>query len=223
MPKKNNPLKFETRALKSTQNIKSEVHAVSPPIYLSSTFERNKEGQYREGYKYSRNDNPNRRALEKSITSLENGTAGFAFGSGMAAISAVFQSLKMGDHVILPDDIYFNINLLMKEVFSRWGLYYSFVDMSDIEAVSHALIQNTRLIWVESPSNPLLKITDIQSLSKLAHAHQILIAVDNTWPTPVLQNPLDLGADIVVHSTTKYLGGIVMFWEAVSFSKSLEP
>ena len=172
MPKKNNPLKFETRALKSTQNIKSEVHAVSPPIYLSSTFERNKEGQYREGYKYSRNDNPNRRALEKSITSLENGTAGFAFGSGMAAISAVFQSLKMGDHVILPDDIYFNINLLMKEVFSRWGLYYSFVDMSDIEAVSHALIQNTRLIWVESPSNPLLKITDIQSLSKLAHAHQ---------------------------------------------------
>ena len=113
MPKKNNPLKFETRALKSTQNIKSEVHAVSPPIYLSSTFERNKEGQYREGYKYSRNDNPNRRALEKSIASLENGTAGFAFGSGMAAISAVFQSLKTGDHVILPDDIYFNINFYL--------------------------------------------------------------------------------------------------------------
>jgi len=205
--KKNQLLKFETRALKSTQNIKSEVHAVSPPIYLSSTFERDQEGQYQEGYKYSRNDNPNRRTLEKSIASLENGTAGFAFGSGMAAISAVFQSLETGDHVILPDDIYFNINLLMKEVFSRWGLSYSFVDMSDIEAVSSALTQSTRLIWVESPSNPLLKISDIQSLSKLAHAHQALIAVDNTWPTPVLQNPLDLGADIVVHSTTKYLGG----------------
>jgi len=205
--KKNQLLKFETRALKSTQNIKSEVHAVSPPIYLSSTFERDQEGQYQEGYKYSRDDNPNRRTLEKSIASLENGTAGFAFGSGMAAISAVFQSLKTGDHVILPDDIYFNINLLMKEVFSRWGLSYSFVDMSDIEAVSSALTQSTRLIWVESPSNPLLKISDIQSLSKLAHAHQALIAVDNTWPTPVLQNPLDLGADIVVHSTTKYLGG----------------
>ncbi len=207
MTKKNQLLKFETRALKSTQNIKSEVHAVSPPIYLSSTFERDQEGQYQEGYKYSRDDNPNRRTLEKSIASLENGTAGFAFGSGMAAISAVFQSLKTGDHVILPDDIYFNINLLMKEVFSRWGLSYSFVDMSDIEAVSSALTQSTRLIWVESPSNPLLKISDIQSLSKLAHAHQALIAVDNTWPTPVLQNPLDLGADIVVHSTTKYLGG----------------
>ena len=207
MTKKNQPLKFETRALKSTQNIKSEVHAVSPPIYLSSTFERDQEGQYQEGYKYSRNDNPNRRALEKSIAALENGMAGFAFGSGMAAISAVFQSLKTGDHVILPDDIYFNINLLMKEVFSRWGLSYSFVDMSDIEAVSNVLTQHTRLIWIESPSNPLLKISDIQGLSKLAHAHQALIAVDNTWPTPVLQNPLDLGADIVVHSTTKYLGG----------------
>ncbi|MEZ7970750.1 MAG: aminotransferase class I/II-fold pyridoxal phosphate-dependent enzyme [Cyclobacteriaceae bacterium] len=200
-------MKFETRALKSTQNIKSEVHAVSPPIYLSSTFERNNKGQYQEGYKYSRNDNPNRRALEKSIATLENGMAGFAFGSGMAAISAVFQSLKTGDHVILPDDVYFNLNLLMKEVFSRWGLSYSFVDMSDIEAVSNVLTQHTRLIWIESPSNPLLKISDIQGLSKLAHAHQILIAVDNTWPTPVLQNPLDLGADIVVHSTTKYLGG----------------
>jgi cystathionine gamma-synthase len=117
--KKNQPLKFETRALQSTQNIRNDVHAVSPPIYLSSTFERDQKGQYQEGYKYSRNDNPNRRALEKSIASLENGTAGFAFGSGMAAISAVFQSLKTGDHVILPDDIYFNINLLMKEVFSR--------------------------------------------------------------------------------------------------------
>ena len=207
MPKKYQNLKFETRALKSTKNILNEVHAVSPPIYLSSTFERNLEGQYQEGYKYSRNDNPNRRALEKSIATLENGMAGFAFGSGMAAISAVFQSLKTGDHVILPNDVYFNVKLLMKEVFSRWGLSYSFVDMSDIEVVSHSLTEHTRLIWIESPSNPQLKISDIQGLSKLAHEHRILLAVDNTWPTPVLQNPLDLGADIVVHSTTKYLGG----------------
>ena len=165
MPKKYQNLKFETRALKSTKNILNEVHAVSPPIYLSSTFERNLEGQYQEGYKYSRNDNPNRRALEKSIATLENGMAGFAFGSGMAAISAVFQSLKTGDHVILPNDVYFNVKLLMKEVFSRWGLSYSFVDMSDIEVVSHSLTEHTRLIWIESPSNPQLKISDIQGLS----------------------------------------------------------
>ena len=207
MPKKYQPLKFETSAIQSTKNIMNEVHAISAPIYLSSTFERNQEGQYQGGYKYSRNDNPNRRALEKSIATLENGTTGLAFGSGMAAISAVFQSLKTGDHVILPDDVYFNLTLLMKEIFTRWGLSYSFVDMSDIGAVSHALTQRTRLIWIESPSNPQLKISDIKAICKLADGHQILIAVDNTWPTPVLQNPLDLGADIVVHSTTKYLGG----------------
>ena len=207
MPKKNQPLKFETRAIHSTKNVMNKVHAISPPIYLSSTFERNQKGQYQDGYIYSRNDNPNRRALEKSITVLENGTTGFAFGSGMAAISAVFQSLKTGDHVILPNDLYFNLTLLMKEIFTRWGLSYSFVDISDIKAISHAITQRTRLIWIESPSNPQLKISNIKAVCELAHDHQILISVDNTWPTPVLQNPLDLGADIVVHSTTKYLGG----------------
>ena len=207
MPKKYQPFKFETRALQSTKNIINEVHAVSPPIYLSSTFIRTKEGKYQDGYKYSRNDNPNRKSLEKSISKLENGTTGFAFGSGMSAISAVFQSLKTGDHVILPDDVYFNLKLLIKEVFNRWGLSFSFVNMSNIEAISRSLNQQTRLIWIESPSNPQLKISDIRGICKLAHAHQILIAVDNTWPTPVLQNPLDLGADIVVHSSTKYLGG----------------
>jgi cystathionine gamma-synthase len=207
MPKKHQPFKFETRALQSTKNIINEVHAISPPIYLSSTFIRTKEGKYQDGYKYSRNDNPNRKTLEKSISKLENGTTGFAFGSGMSAISAVFQSLKTGDHVILPDDVYFNLRLLLKEVFNRWGLSFSFVNMSNIEAISHSLNQQTRLIWIESPSNPQLKISDIRGICKLAHAHQILIAVDNTWPTPVLQNPLDLGADIVVHSSTKYLGG----------------
>ena len=207
MPKKHQPFKFETRALQSTKNIINEVHAISPPIYLSSTFIRTKEGKYQDGYKYSRNDNPNRKTLEKSISKLENGTTGFAFGSGMSAISAVFQSLKTGDHVILPDDVYFNLRLLLKEVFNRWGLSFSFVNMSNIKAISHSLNQQTRLIWIESPSNPQLKISDIRGICKLAHAHQILIAVDNTWPTPVLQNPLDLGADIVVHSSTKYLGG----------------
>ena len=207
MPKKHQPLKFETRALQSTKNIINEVHAISLPIYLSSTFKRNKEGKYEDGYKYSRNDNPNRRTLERSISTLENGTTGFAFGSGMAAISTVFQSLKTGDHVILPDDVYFNLKLLLKDIFNRWGLSCSFVDMSNIEAISRLLNQQTRLIWIESPSNPQLKISDIRGICELANAHQILVAVDNTWPTPVLQNPLDLGADIVVHSSTKYLGG----------------
>ncbi len=180
---------------------------VSPPIHLSSTFRRNADGTYNDGYSYARTDNPNRRQLEQSIAQLEGGTAAYAFGSGMAAVHAIFQSLRPGDHVLLPDDAYYNVYLLMERIFAPWGLQHSRVDMADPTAVKNALRPNTKLVWAETPSNPQLKLTDITALAHIAHAGSAKLAVDNTWPTPILTRPLDLGADIVMHSTTKYFGG----------------
>jgi cystathionine gamma-synthase len=199
--------KFETIAIKSTENKFSDSAPVSTPIYLSSTYKRNSDGSYTNDFVYSRANNPNRAIVEESIAILENGKQAFAFSSGMAAISAVFQSLKTGDHILLPDDIYYAVKRLMEEVLKRWNLSYDLVDMSNIEAVKKAVKPNTALIWVESPSNPQLKLSDIAAISEIAHKNKALCAVDNTWLTPVFQNPLDLGADIVVHSTTKYFGG----------------
>jgi len=200
-------MQFETTAIKSIENHLKNVRSVSAPLYLSTTFHRNVDGTYNEGFLYTRHNNPNRQILEQSIATLENGEVCFAFSSGMAAISAVFQSLKAGDHVLLPDDVYFNIYLLCKEVLERWNLEFTLVNMTDLEAVTHAFQENTALVWIETPSNPQLKITDIQAIAKLAHSKNTLLAVDNTWPSSVLQQPLDLGADIVMHSTTKYFGG----------------
>lgn len=199
--------KFETVAIKSTENSFSNAHPVSVPIYLSSTYKRNDDGSYNDDFVYARNDNPNRQLVEKSIAVLENGSYGFAFSSGMAAISAVFQSLKTGDHVLLPDDIYFTIKKLFEEVLKRWNLSYDLVDMSNLLVVEKAIKPNTAMIWVETPSNPQLKISDIKAIANLAHKNNAICTVDNTWLTPVFQNPLNLGVDIVVHSTTKYFGG----------------
>lgn len=199
--------KFETLAIKSTENTLSNSEPVSTPIYLSSTYKRNKDGSYNNDLNYSRTGNPNRIILEKSIALLENGTYAVAFSSGMAAVSAIFQSLKAGDHVILPNDIYYAIKKLMKNVLSRWELSYDLVEMTDLKAIESAFKPNTALIWVESPSNPQLKVSDIKAIADLAHKNNAICAVDNTWLTPVFQNPLNLGADIVVHSTTKYFGG----------------
>jgi len=199
--------KFETLAIKSTENQFNNSEPVSTPIYLSSTYKRNNDGTYNNDFVYSRNSNPNRSIIENSIAQLENGEFAFAFSSGMAAVSAVFQSLKGGDHVLIPDDIYFTIKKLLSEVFNRWNLTYDLVDMSNLNAIEKAIKKNTSLIWVESPSNPQLKISDIVAISKIAHKNKALCAVDNTWATPVFQNPLDLGADMVIHSTTKYFGG----------------
>jgi len=199
--------KFETAAIKSTENQFSDSEPVSTPIYLSSTYKRNSDGSYANDFMYSRIDNPNRAIVEKSIALLENGNYAFAFSSGMAAISAVFQSLKAGDHVLLPDDIYYAVKRLMNEVFKSWNLTYDLVDMTDLKAVENSIKPTTSLIWIESPSNPQLKISDIEAISKIAHKNNILCAVDNTWLTPVFQNPLTLDADFVVHSTTKYFGG----------------
>jgi cystathionine gamma-synthase len=199
--------KFETLAIKSTENQFIESSPVSTPIFLSSTYKRNADGSYNNDFVYSRNNNPNRAIVEKSIAALENGEYCFAFSSGMAAVSAIFQSLKCGDHVLIPDDIYFTIKKLLEKVFKNWNLSYDLVDMSDLKKVEIAIKPNTALIWVESPSNPQLKISDIESISKMARQNNALCAVDNTWATPVFQNPLALGADIVAHSTTKYFGG----------------
>jgi len=198
---------FETLAIKSTENTFINSDPVSTPIYLSSTYKRNEDGSYNNDFIYSRNGNPNRNIVETSIAALEGANYGFAFASGIGAISAVFQLLKAGDHIILPDDVYYAVNKLIEDVLKRWNLTYSMIDMSNIEAVENAIQQNTQLIWLESPSNPQLKISDIKSISKIAKKNNILTVVDNTWLTPVFQSPMKLGADIVVHSSTKYFGG----------------
>ncbi|NOR28505.1 MAG: aminotransferase class I/II-fold pyridoxal phosphate-dependent enzyme [Lutibacter sp.] len=203
---KSNP-KFETLAIKSTENKFSNSKPASTPIYLSSTYERNSDGSYTNDFVYSRDNNPNRKIVEQSVALLEKGNFGFAFSSGMAAVSAVFQSLKTGDHILLPDDIYYAIKKLMEEVFKHWNLTYDIVDMANLEMVKKSIKKSTSLIWVESPSNPQLKITDISAISAIAKENNMLCAVDNTWATPVFQNPLGLNADIVMHSSTKYFGG----------------
>ncbi|RMF01639.1 MAG: aminotransferase class I/II-fold pyridoxal phosphate-dependent enzyme [Bacteroidetes bacterium] len=196
---------FPTRALH--QHFPQQAQPVQAPITLSTTFVRNRDGSYTNEYVYGRSDNPNRRQLEAQLASLEGGAVGVAFGSGMAAIQAVFQSLQAGDHLLVPDDVYYNVRALLDMVYQRWQLQYTVVDMTDLEQVAAAIRPETRLIWAETPSNPLLKLCDLKALAELAHQCGALLVVDNTWPTPVLQQPLALGADIVLHSTTKYFGG----------------
>jgi len=200
-------MKLETIAIQSTQGNIDNIKSVSSPIHLSTTYLRNEDGSFTDDFRYSRLDNPNRRLLENSLAQLEKGKLAYAFSSGMAAISAVFQTLKPNDHVLIPDDVFFNVKMLISDIFQQWGLKYTSVDMADLNEVSKALQKNTKLIWIETPSNPLLKITDIKAVVKIAKSNNVLVAVDNTWLTPVLQNPIDLGTDIVMHSTTKYFGG----------------
>jgi cystathionine gamma-synthase len=198
---------FATLAIKSTENTFEDARPVSMPLYLSTTYLRNPDGSYNHDFLYSRADNPNRKVLENSMALLEKGAVAYCFASGMAAVSAVFQSLRPGDHILLPDDIYFNIYALVKEVFEPWQLEATLVDMSDIAAIEAAARPNTKLIWLETPSNPQLKITDLEAVVAFAKKRNYLVAVDNTWPTPVLTRPIEWGVDIVVHSTTKYFGG----------------
>ncbi len=198
---------METLAVHAGETGEREAGAVMPPIHLSTTFERGADGGYPSGFVYARSDNPNRQALERALTALEGGESAAAFASGMAAIMAVFQSLESGAHLILPDDVYFGTSALARDVFARWGLAVSTADMTDPDTVARLVRPETALIWVETPSNPMLKITDIEAIARIAHEAGALCACDNTWPSPVLQQPLALGADLVIHSTTKYLGG----------------
>lgn len=200
-------MKIETLAARAGHEIDAETGAITSPIHPSTTFERAPDGSYPRGYIYIRNDNPNRRALETCLAELEGGAEAAAFSSGSAATGAVFQALTSGDHVIAPQDIYHGTASLLRDLFARWGLDATFVDMTDPTRVQRALRPNTRVVWVETPSNPLLKITDISKVAAMAHQAGALCVCDNTWATPVLQRPLELGADLVMHSTTKYLGG----------------
>ena len=200
-------MEIETRAIRGGRDVDPATGAVSTPIHLSTTFERAPDGSYPQGYVYSRADNPNRHALEECMKELEGGQGAAAFSSGMAAITAVFQALSAGDHVVAPRDVYHGTARVLRGVMARWDLEASFVDMTDLEQLRKAMRPSTRVVFVETPSNPLLKITDIAAVAQIAHEQGAHCVCDNTWATPVLQRPLDLGADLVVHSSTKYLGG----------------
>lgn len=200
-------MRQETLAVHAGHIVDPATGAVMTPIHLSTTFERGEDGSFPHGHSYTRSSNPNRAALEESVRLLEGGAAATAFSSGSAATMTVFQALAPGDHVIAPDDAYYGTAKLLRETFLPWGLDVSFVNMTDLDQVRDAVRPNTRLIWIETPSNPLLKITDIAAVAEIAHDNGARCVCDNTWATPVLQHPLALGADAVMHSTTKYLGG----------------
>lgn len=198
---------FDTRAVHAGRAVDPATGAVAAAIQPSTTFERAADGSYPRGHYYARVSNPNRLALETALASLEGGQAAAAFASGSAAALAVFQALAPGDHVVCSADAYHGIQRELRELMARWGLATTFVDTTDLAAVRAAFRPATRLLWLETPSNPLLRITDIAAASALAREHGATTVVDNTFATPVLQRPFEFGADLVVHSTTKYLGG----------------
>ena len=199
-------MKIETLAVHAGHTIDSASGAVSSPIHLSTTFERDSEGTYSRGFMYTRNNNPNRQALEQGISALEGGAGAAAFASGTGATMSIFQALAPGDHVLAHVDAYYGTSRLLREIFRRWGLDISFIDMSDLHAIERALRSQTKLAWMETPSNPLLKIVDLAAVAKIVHAMGAICVCDNTW-APILQRPFNLGADLILHSTTKYFGG----------------
>lgn len=200
-------MRIETLAVHAGTEIDEGSQAVTPPIVLSTTFARAEDGSFPKGHNYTRGSNPNRAELEQAVSTLEGGVAAAAFASGMAAISSIFQTLEPGAHVIAPGDSYHGTVHVLRQVFDRWGLQFDFVDLRDLAAVERAVRPTTRLVWIETPSNPMLHMVDIAALAALAHRHGALAVADNTWATPLLQRPLDLGCDLAMHSTTKYLGG----------------
>jgi cystathionine gamma-synthase len=202
-------MRFETLAIHAGQEPDPITGAVMMPIYQTSTYKQNGVGKPRNGYEYSRTKNPTRKALEDCLADLEGGKFGFAFASGLAATNTVLQMLKSGDHVLAGNDVYGGTFRLFDKVLRPFGLDFTYVDTTDPENVAEALTSRTRLVWLETPTNPLLSVTDIRAVAEIVHAHQNrpLLAVDNTFATPYLQRPLELGADVVVHSMTKYLGG----------------
>lgn len=204
--KKNRKHRFATRAVHGGQQHDPLTGAVMTPIYQTSTYAQSAPGVHK-GYEYSRTANPTRKALEASLASLEGGEFGIAFASGMAAISSVTQLFKSGDHIVCSDDVYGGTFRLFDKIYKNFGLRFSFVDTSDIKNIKTALTGNTKMIWIESPTNPTLKITDIAAVAKIAGSKKIMLGVDNTFMSPYFQSPLDLGADLAMHSTTKYIAG----------------
>jgi cystathionine gamma-synthase len=200
---------FSTRAIRAGQEFDPTTGAVVPPVYMTSTFVQDGIGGFRGGYEYARGGNPTRDSLQELLASLEGGRSAFSFASGLAAEDALLRAvLKPGDHIVMGNDVYGGTHRLVSRVFVPWGVSISTVEMSDLDAVRHAIRPDaTKILWVETPSNPLMKISDIAALSELGHEFGALVVVDNTFASPYLQRPLELGADVVVHSTTKYLGG----------------
>ncbi len=201
-----NELRFGTRAVHAGVEPDPTTGAIMTPIYQTSTYVQAAPGDHK-GYEYSRTQNPTRTALQNSLAALENGKHGLCFSSGMAAIDTLLKTLKPGDHVVSTNDLYGGTYRLFTKVFATYGITFTFTDMSDPAKVAALITPDTRLIWAETPTNPLLNIIDIAGLAALAREHGCLLGVDNTFATPYLQNPLDLGADLVMHSVTKYLGG----------------
>jgi cystathionine gamma-synthase len=202
-------MKIETRAVHAGRHVDPTTAAVTSPIYLSTTFERSPEGEYPQGFSYSRENNPNRRALEQCLAALEGGKEALAFASGLAVSSAVVMGLEPGDHVIVADDVYWGLRKVIGEVFAKAGLETTYVDFTDLAALRAALQARTRLVWLETPSNPLMKITDLEAVAETVRAagQNAITVCDGTFATPVLQRPLDCGIDMVAHSTTKYISG----------------
>lgn len=205
--KTNKKYRMETLAVHAGHGVDAATGAVTESIQLSTTFERDADGGYSRGYLYSRNHNPNRNGLEAALSALEGGAGAAAFGSGLAAVTAVFQGLLPGDHVVAPADIYHGTANVLKHLFAKWGVTASFVDMTNLDTVRAAMTPATRLVWIETPSNPLLQCVDIAALADIAHQHGARAVADNTFASPMLQQPLALGCDMVMHATTKYLGG----------------
>lgn len=199
-------MRFQTRAIHDGQTADTGTGAVIVPVYQTSTYQQQAVGKHK-GYEYSRTGNPTRHALEVVLASLEEGKYGLAFASGVAATTAVFSLLKTGDHIVAGDDMYGGTYRILEKVLKKWGLSTSYADVDDPDSFEKAIRKNTKLIWIETPTNPLLKIVDISKIAKVSHKHNIILAVDNTFASPYFQRPLLLGADIVVHSTTKYIAG----------------
>jgi cystathionine gamma-synthase len=199
---------FATRAIHAGQDHDSATGAVIPPIFQSSTFVQDGIGGLRGGYEYGRSANPTRTALEKQLAALEGGAHGLAFSSGLAAEDALLRAVvRPGDHIVIGNDVYGGTYRLINRIFGDWGVEHTVVDLGDLRAVQKAIRPETKVLWVETPSNPLMKVSDIAELTELAHSAGVLAVVDNTFASPALQRPLGLGADVVVHSTTKYIGG----------------
>ncbi len=199
-------MKFNTKVIHGGQQHDPSTGAVNVPVYLTSTFAQKSPGVH-SGYEYSRAANPTRQALEDSLASIENGARGLAFGSGLAATDCVLKLLNPGDEVIACDDLYGGTFRMFTKMFEKYNLKFHFVNFDDLKNVESKINDKTKLIWIETPTNPLMKLVDIQAVVDLVKGKNILVAVDNTFATPYLQKPLDLGADIVMHSATKYLGG----------------
>lgn len=199
-------LKFNSKTIHGGQSPDKAYGAVMPPIYQTSTYAQTTPGGH-QGYEYSRSANPTRTALENSLASIENGMYGLAFGSGLAAIDAVIKLLNPGDEVVSTNDLYGGSYRIFKQIFEKYGITFHFIGMQDADAIEPYINENTKLLWVETPTNPMMNVIDIRAVSQLAKKHKLLLAVDNTFATPYLQTPLDMGADIVMHSATKYLGG----------------